>query len=225
MADILIVAAHPDDEILGCGGTMARYASNGDLVHVLILADGETARDQGASQSTIEMRQDAARAAAKEVGALPPVFAGLPDNRMDGVELLDVVKIVEKTVEDVGPEQIFTHSPGDLNIDHQVTCRAVMTAARPQPGSPVRRINLFEVPSSTEWALPHASSAFLPNAFIDITDFLEKKIAALGHYAAEMRNWPHARSNEAVEALARHRGSSVGRPAAEAFMIARDLIV
>lgn len=225
MADILIVAAHPDDEILGCGGTMARHASEGDRVHVLILADGETARDPKASGSSIQSRQDAARAAASEVGALAPVFAGLPDNRMDGVDLLDVVKIVEKNVADIGPETIFTHSPGDLNIDHQITCRAVMTAARPLPGSPVRRINLFEIPSSTEWALPHSSTAFLPNAFVDITDFLDRKVAALAHYAGEMRDWPHARSIESVEALARLRGGSIGRPAAEAFMVARDIVI
>ncbi|HMA15729.1 MAG TPA: PIG-L family deacetylase, partial [Kiloniellaceae bacterium] len=161
--------------------------------------------------------------AARCLGAEPPRFAGLPDNRMDQVDLLDVVKTVEAVVEAVGPSVIYTHHGGDLNLDHRIAHQAVLTACRPLPGTAVEAIYCFETVSSTEWATPEIGRPFLPNHFVDIAEHLEQKRQALSCYAREMRPSPHARSIENVEHLARFRGGSVGLQAAEAFSVARQL--
>ena len=217
---VLVVAAHPDDEALGCGGTLARHAANGDRVHLLFLSDGESSRDTDAA--AIARRQDAARVAAEILGARGPAFVGLPDNRLDSVDLLDIVQRVETEVARLGPATIYTHHAGDLNVDHRIVHQAVMTACRPLPGSPVRVIYAFETVSSTEWQ--SSGNMFQPQRWVDIKPFLRCKRRALEAYAAEMRPFPHARSFEAVEALARVRGASVGLEAAECFMVVREIV-
>ncbi|MGF1609147.1 MAG: PIG-L deacetylase family protein [Kiloniellales bacterium] len=229
MADrVLVVAAHPDDEVLGCGGTSARHAAAGDDVHVLVLAEGATSRDlarQATERSAeISALRDAAAAAAETLGTRAPRFAGLPDNRLDGHDLLDVVKIVEAVVADLRPSIVYCHHGGDLNVDHRIVHQAVVTACRPLPGAPVRRLLAFETPSSTEWSTTATGPAFRPACFVDISRHLDRKLAALRCYAAEMRAFPHARSLEAVEALARVRGAAAGVAAAEAFEPVRELI-
>ncbi|MGD1875913.1 MAG: PIG-L deacetylase family protein [Kiloniellaceae bacterium] len=225
--NILIVAAHPDDEVLGVGGTVARHAGAGDRVHTLILAEGSTSRsgqrDTGAHGDAIAALKEAARAAARCLGGEAPRFAGLPDNRMDGLELLDVVKEVETVVQEVAPAIVYTHHGGDLNVDHRIAHQAVLTACRPLPGTTLEAIYCFETVSSTEWATPDIGRPFVPNHFVDIAGQLEQKRQALACYQAEMRPFPHARSVEAVEHLARFRGASVGFEAAEAFTVARQL--
>ena len=145
----------------------------------------------------------------------------LPDNRLDSVPLLGITQRVEALIEQYQPDTVLTHHAGDLNIDHRRVHQAVMTACRPQPGHPVRTILCFEVPSSTEWQVPGGGEPFVPNWFEDITETLPQKLKALEAYAMEMRDWPHTRSIEAVEHLARWRGATVGVEAAEAFMVAR----
>ena len=216
---ILVVAAHPDDEALGCGGTMARHVAAGDIVHVLFLADGVGARHDEAPVAEFEERDRAAAAAMADLGAQPAHKLDLPDNRLDTVALLDVVRGVEDIVNEVRPRIIYTHHAGDLNIDHRIAHQAVMTACRPLPGSTFEAVYAFEVPSSTEWAGPSYDGAFRPTHFVEITAQLDAKRKALGHYAAEMRPSPHPRSLETVESLARLRGSTIGVPAAEAFMV------
>ena len=142
---------------------------------------------------------------------------------MDSIDLLDVVKEVEKKNEELKPDVVVTHHGGDLNIDHRIIHQAVITACRPQPGQTVKRILSFEVPSSTEWQSPSSGNPFVPNWFEDISDTLELKIKALEAYESEMRKWPHARSIKALEHLARWRGASVGAEAAEAFMLVREI--
>ena len=222
MSTILVVAAHPDDEILGCGATLARHADARDQVHILILATGLAAR--GAVEAgAVEALQDSARRAAQVLGAQAPRFAGFADNRLDGMDLLDIVKAVEAARDAVRPEIVYTHHGGDLNIDHRRTCEAVATACRPLPAASVRAIYAFETLSSTEWAVPSAHAGFRPNHFVDAAAFLPAKLKALEAYASEMRPWPHARSVEAVQALATYRGASVGCAAAEAFEVIREL--
>jgi len=223
MASVLVIAAHPDDEILGCGGAMAKHVDAGDTVHTLILGEGLAARDAARGMAGRDALQACAIAAARELGAATPSFAALPDNRLDSLDLLDVVKIVETKLVEVRPTTLYTHWANDLNIDHRICCQAVMTAARPLPGSTARMIYLFEVPSATEWAVPYAAAPFAPTRFVDISAQLERKLRALGCYASEMRPFPHARSLEVVEALARWRGASVGVAAAEAFVVAREI--
>lgn len=225
----LILAAHPDDEILGCGGTMARLAAEGHAVHVVIAAEGATSRDasrdRAARADALSALAAAAREAGRILGAASVEVLDLPDNRMDSIDRLDIVKMVEALVARHAPDTVFTHHAGDVNVDHRRLHEAVITACRPQPGPPVpvRRLLFFEVPSSTEWQPPGSAPAFQPTVFHDIAETLALKRRALEVYASEMRPWPHARSLEAVEHLARWRGASVGLQAAEAFMLGREI--
>jgi LmbE family N-acetylglucosaminyl deacetylase len=224
---VLVVAAHPDDEILGCGGSLARHARLGERVHVLILAEGATARDPsrdvGTRQDDLLELQQAARRAATALGVEMPQFGGFPDNRMDSVAILDVTKRVERAVEAFAPSVVYTHHGGDLNRDHRIVHEAVITACRPMPGRPVRRLLAFETLSSTEWASEAIGPDFRPRRFVDISADLDVKLRALECYAQEMRPFPHPRSAEAVQALARLRGSQVGLMAAEAFEVVFDI--
>jgi LmbE family N-acetylglucosaminyl deacetylase len=220
---VLVIAAHPDDEVLGCGASMARHAAAGDEVHIVILAEGITSRGKGGAKRALSRLGQAARKAAAILGARAPVLEAFPDNRMDSVRLLDVVKVVEGHVARIAPKVIYTHHPSDLNVDHGVVHRAVLTACRPLPGSRVERILCFEVPSSTEWQAPVAGAVFAPNWFVDVSRTLPLKLKALGAYASEMRPFPHPRSIEAVEHLAHWRGATAGFKAAEAFVLARAI--
>lgn len=222
---IMVIAAHPDDEVLGCGGTLLKLARAGAEIHLAFLADGIGARNPDAAQRQAELdqRRAAARAAADILGAASVHFDDLPDNRLDGVPLLEITQRVEALIARHRPVTLFTHHGGDLNIDHRRTHQAVMTACRPQSGHPVRTLLCFEVPSSTEWQPPGSGPPFTPNWFVDIGATLDGKLAALTAYAAEVREWPHPRSREGVAYLAHWRGASIGCEAAEAFMLARHL--
>ena len=223
---ILVVAAHPDDEILGCGGTMTRLAGEGHEVRIAILAEGMSSRyahREDADQQQLQHLHARAQQAADKVGAKGLVLCKLPDNRLDTVPLLDVVKTVEDLVARFRPEIIYTHHPGDLNVDHGVVHRAVLTATRPMTGQCVRDVYAFEVPSSTEWAFQRLEPSFRPNVFVDIADSLETKIAALACYDTETRKFPHPRSPEALRAIATRWGSVVGLQAAEAFELIRSV--
>jgi len=218
---VLVVAAHPDDEVLGCGGTIARHVAEGDTVNVLFIADGETARI-GAVNGASSEREGAAQRALAVLGVSKVEFLGLKDNRLDSYALLDIVQPLETRIAAIRPEVIYTHHRGDLNIDHELTHRAVMTACRPIPGAPIREIYCFEVVSSTEWAGPGALP-FQPQYYVNIEPYLRHKLDALVAYRAEMRAPPHSRSIEHIEALAVHRGHSVGILAAEAFVLVRAI--
>ncbi len=222
---ILVVAAHPDDEILGCGGTIAWHAARGDLVHILILGEGATSRDANRKVETRQPELDALNQTAikssKILGAQSIHFASLPDNRMDSIPLLDIVKIVENYVSQFKPQTLYTHHFGDLNLDHRLTQQAVITACRPQPHSCVKELFFFETPSSTEWQCTGSSTVFQPHYFVDISKTWNLKLEALRIYQAEMREWPHSRSIEAIESLAKWRGASIGVNAAEGFSVGR----
>ena len=227
-AAVLVVAAHPDDEVLGVGGTVARHVDQGERVHSLILAEGSTSRGSHRNvaehSDSIDALRAAAGAAAQCLGSEPPEFAGLPDNRMDQFDLLDVIKVVEEAVRRISPSIVYTHHGGDLNLDHRIAHQAVLTACRPLPGSPVRAVYCFETLSSSEWGTPEIGAPFVPNHFIDITEQMARKQRALTCYRQEMRAFPHARSMESVAHLAGFRGASVGVDAAEAFSVARQVL-
>lgn len=225
MRTVLIVAAHPDDEVLGAGGVTARLADEGVAVHILILGEGATSRGKvkkGAkAPAAVKALQRAARKAAKLLGAKSVKFGRLPDNRFDSVDLLKIVKLVEAEMKRVAPQAVFTHFPGDLNVDHRLTFEAVMAACRPLPGAAVREIYSFEVPSSTGWAGPQR--IFAPTVYVDVGRYLLRKLEALAAYKSEMRPAPHPRSPESVEVQARFRGSQAGLEAAEAFVLVREV--
>ena len=222
---VLVVAAHPDDEVLGCGGTIAKLVDYGVAVHVAFLADGVYSRD-GVSieiSGQLDARRTAATKACSVLGVKSVWFGEFPDNRMDTIALLDIAQTVERLVHQHKVATVFTHHAGDVNIDHRRTLDAVVIACRPQPGQTVRTILSFEVPSSTEWQLPGNAPAFVPNWFVDISTTLDRKLAALDAYAIELRNWPHPRSRRGVEYLARWRGATTGSDAVEAFVLGRHL--
>ena len=218
---VVVFAAHPDDDILGCGGTIAKLTQEGSKVHIVFLADGESSRgDITDINSLIQQRKQNAKKALKILGCDSIEFLDFPDNRLDSLDLLDVVKKIEGFIDAYKPYTIFTHYAHDLNIDHQITHNAVVTACRPQPGHCVKELLFFEVPSSTEWNL---SKAFMPNYFVDISSTLSLKIDALNAYKNEMKSFPHPRSIKAIESLSYYRGASSGCEAAEAFIIGRKI--
>lgn len=225
MRSVLVLAAHPDDEVLGCGGTIARLAAQGAAVNIAFLADGVSSRDapDAALPASIEARRAAARNACALLGASGVSFGEFPDNCMDTVALLDVVKVVEGFLARHKPDTVLTHHAGDVNIDHRRVHEAVVAATRPLPGCPVKTVLCFEIPSSTEWQLAGSAPAFVPNWYVDISATLPTKLAGLAAYAAELRAFPHPRSTQAVEHLARWRGASAGVEAAEAFVLGRQV--
>jgi len=229
MADsVLVVAAHPDDEVLGCGGTIARHADAGDRVQVLILAEGATSRqlqrDRGQAGDELSALAQAAQQARVILGAQGVELLDFPDNRLDSVDRLDLVKQIEERIARYQPHVVYVHHAGDVNVDHRRLHEAVVTACRPTPGQPVRRLLSFEVASSSEWQPPGSAPPFQPNWFVDISAQWPRKREALAAYDSEMRLWPHARSLEALEHLARWRGAQVGVDAAEAFCLLRQLV-
>jgi LmbE family N-acetylglucosaminyl deacetylase len=217
---VLVVAAHSDDEALGCSGTMAKHIANGDVVHVLFLTDGV------GSRQVSDIGADQRKAAAQLAGEILEIASmrnlDFPDNKMDSIPLLDVAKEIETIVTEISPDVIYTHHIGDLNVDHQVTHKAVMTACRPQPGFCVKEIYAFEVLSSTEWQTP-GLLPFCPNVFVDITEYIGIKIKVLEVYKDEMREPPHSRSIENSLQLSKLRGNSVGLSYAESFCSLREV--
>jgi LmbE family N-acetylglucosaminyl deacetylase len=226
--NVLIIAAHPDDEVLGCGGTIAKHVQNGDSVHVVILAEGVTSRDKVRQRENrageLSQLEQAAHEAGWILGVRSVELYDFPDNRMDAVDLLDVVKVIETIIDKYKPDMVYAHHAGDVNVDHRIVHQAVVTACRPLPGQCVKTLLFFEIPSSSEWQTPGSAPAFLPNYFVDISGCLDRKLRALKAYEGEMRSWPHPRSIEAVEHLARWRGNSVGVQAAEGFVLGRKLL-
>lgn len=229
MKTVLVIAAHPDDEVLGCGGTMARHAAMGDDVYSVILAEGLTSRkkerDRALHSKEFDILHSAAHKANEILGVKQLKLLDFPDNRMDSVDRLDIVKVVEELVNEIKPTIIYTHHIGDVNIDHRRIHEAVLTAVRPIPGNHhVEELLYFETASSTEWMTAGSAPAFTPNWYVNIEQSLDVKLKALEAYEYEMRKWPHARSIQALDYLAKWRGANVGVEAAEAFMLGRKII-
>ncbi|HEX6504198.1 MAG TPA: PIG-L family deacetylase [Terriglobales bacterium] len=224
--NVLVVAAHPDDELLGCGATVARLAREGHAVYIAILGEGITSRHrtrESAEAEKLKSLHDASRRVADLLGAKDLSLHGLPDNQFDSLPLLEVIKIVEELIERWRPTAIYTHHCGDLNIDHEVVGRAVLTATRPMQGQSVRELYMFEIASSTEWAFQQLSPVFRPNVFVDIAETLPLKLKGMRLYETEARPFPHPRSTEALTAIAQRWGSVSGCQAAEAFEAVRLL--
>jgi LmbE family N-acetylglucosaminyl deacetylase len=203
---------------------MARLAQEGHALHVAIMAEGITSRHSQRSDADpgqLSRLHQQAQAAAAQLGAKNVQLFKLPDNRLDTVSLLDIVKLVEDVIHELQPEVIYTHHSGDLNVDHGVVHRAVLTATRPLPGLSVREIYAFDVQSSTEWAFQRLEPVFRANVFVDVSATLEAKLAALACCEGEGRPFPHPRSPEALRANAVRWGSVAGCEAAEAFELVR----
>jgi len=218
--NVLVLAAHPDDEVLGMGGTIAWHAERGDAVRVVVVTDGSSAQYPGDADTRARKEQEALRAAA-ELGVSDYVHLDLPDMRLDTLPHVQVNRIVEEHVFGFQPAVVYTPHP-DVNLDHRVLFDSVAVAARPTPGQPVRRLLTYAPTSSTEWT-PAPLNWFVPNWFVDIGDLLERKVAAFAHYETERREYPHPRSERAIRAAAAFYGASCGCEHAEPFVLVRGL--
>jgi LmbE family N-acetylglucosaminyl deacetylase len=219
---VLVVAAHPDDETLGMGGTIARHCAEGDRVQVLFLANGVGSR--GADTASVQRRQVAATEACGLLGATVAGFLDFPDNAFDSVPLLTIIQAIEQVKRRLEPSLVYTHHGGDLNIDHRLACQAVLTAFRPQPGEVCGEIYSFEVNSATEWSHPSLGAAFAPDTYVEVSAFRAQLLDAYRCYREELLPDPHARSPRALEIALERRGREVGLEAAEAFMTLRRII-
>lgn len=218
--NVLVIAAHPDDEVLGCGGTMAAMAEDNHQVSVLILGTGLAARhpDGQVPQSDWLKLMRRCEGAHGILEVDQRFLCSFPDNKFDSVPLLSIVKEIEQVITKVRPEVVFTHHAGDLNIDHEITNRATLAATRPMKGGVLKRLLAYEVPSATDWAF-NLLRPFHANTFMDISRTLGRKLQALEQYADEMREFPHPRSYKAIEASAIASGAVVGIEAAEEFQV------
>lgn len=221
---ILVITAHPDDEILGSGGTIARLVQEGFEAYTLILGEGKTSRDKTRNR---EKRKEDLAVINKEIYAANNIIGikdifiyDFPDNRFDSVAVLDIVKVIEEVKNKIKPNIIFTHFANDLNIDHQITYNAVLTATRPLPSETTKEIYSFEILSSTEWKYP---VSFSPDTFFDITDTLDIKLKSIKEYVSELKEYPHPRSLKGIKLHAENWGMKVGLKYAEAFKTVRIL--
>ena len=226
---ILLVVAHPDDELLGLGATMNKLiADYSCFVRVVILGEGITSRsdkrDLVKYKEELVIHKQNIKEAQDSIGYQELSVYDFPDNRFDTVALLDIIKVIEKEKVEFEPDIIFTHHGGDLNIDHQKTFEAVITATRPMEDEKVKTIITFETPSGTEWRSSTDPKHFIPNFFIEVSiKNLEAKIKGMESYEFEKREYPHPRSPESLKILAQQRGMSVGKFLAEAFVIIRSV--
>jgi LmbE family N-acetylglucosaminyl deacetylase len=223
---ILVVAAHPDDEVLGCGGTVARLVEEGNEAYTLILGEGITSRDKVRSpekrKTEIEELKREAHKANDIIGIKGLFMRDFPDNRFDTVPLLDVVKTIEEVKSEIKPDIVFTHYSGDLNKDHAITYQAVLIATRPVRDETTKEIYAFEVLSSTEYGYP---MTFSPDVFFDISSTLGAKLRAMKEYESELTDDYHSRSLKNIEINAKMWGAKVGRQHVEAFKLVRRLNV
>jgi LmbE family N-acetylglucosaminyl deacetylase len=227
---IMIVAAHPDDELLGLGATMNKLIAECNVTaHVVILGEGITSRSDQRNVAEWKSELDTHRAniasAQKCIGYQSVSIHDFPDNRFDSVALLDIIKVVEKEKSEFKPDIIFTHHGGDVNIDHQRTFEAVITACRPMESEGVKAIFTFETPSGTEWRASSDPRTFIPNFFVTVAEGnIDAKIQGMECYQFEKRAYPHPRSPEALKIQAQRWGVSVGYPFAEAFCLIRCVL-
>lgn len=233
---ILVIAAHPDDEILGMGGTIKKYTDAKNTVKIVIMATGIFARRSSnlknssnysmtekeikTAELQLKKLRVQAKNAAKIVGVSDVEFLDFPDNEMDTISNLQVTKSIENIIEKFNPEIVYTHSQNDVNIDHKIIHNATITATRPKSKTSIKSVFSFEIPSSTEW---NFESSFSPNVFVDISKELSKKVKAMESYKSELRKFPHPRSKEGLEAIAKRWGTVSGFNAAEAFCLIREL--
>jgi LmbE family N-acetylglucosaminyl deacetylase len=210
---VLAVAAHPDDEVLGCGGTLALHVDAGDEVTIVVACEGESLR-YGAGM--VNQASDIAEAA-KVLGAVAVRTLGFPDQRLDTLNLVEVIRPLEQAVAETRPHVVYCQYGGDINRDHHLLFQAALVATRPVVDQ-IRAVYAFETASSTEWAFPRT---FVPDTWIDISSTLERKIQAMACYRSEVRDYPHPRSLESLRNQAMHRGNQVALRAAEVFMTVR----
>ena len=215
---VLVIAAHPDDEVLGPGGAILRHVAAGDEVAIHIACTGSNLRY--GERAAADLHETALRVG-KRLGASVEL-GSLPDQGLDGIPLTAVAAVIEERIAAVEPDLLYVHHWGDLNRDHRILCEATLVAGRPYAAPRLRAIRCFETPSSTEWGSAAGLPPFVPTLFVDVGTVLAAKIEAFAEYRTEVRPWPHPRSLQALEIRAQHWGSLSGLEAAEAFVVARE---
>lgn len=214
-----MVAAHPDDEVLGCGATISRLVKEGGSAFCLLLNKGRS-KQTSQNNKANSLAQKEAIQASKVLGISKVLLLDLPDQKYDTVPFLDIVQQIEKIKQEAKPDIVFTHHPSDLNLDHKVTSRAVLTAFRPLKGERVKKIYGFDVQEASRWL----ESGFVPNVFFDVSAVFNKKILALKAYKSELKQYPHPRSSESIETIAKYWGIVSGQTMSEAFVLLRHLV-
>ena len=224
MNKILVIAAHPDDEILGLGGTLYKYTKNNEIVRSLILGQGIMSRGLNKEKGNLLIQElkVSTELAAGEIGIKETYFSEFPDQKFDKINFLKIIQEIEKYMKIIRPDIVFTHYENDLNLDHRITFKAVVTACRPFTGFSPKKIYCFETPSSTEWQLD--GECFRPNVYVDIEKEIAIKLKAIKNYNTELRTWPHPRSLKGIKVLAQYRGRECGLKFAEGFILMREII-
>ena len=225
MKNILIIVAHPDDEVLGMGGTIAKLHNQGNSITLLIVTDGSTSQYSGSEnlEQILADKRNETLNSAEKLGIDKVVFGDLPDMKLDMTAHTAVNALIEKTVDEVDPDIIFTHFYGDVNVDHQMVYKSTLVAARPLSGRRLKELYCFEVPSSTEWSPQIPNAIFMPNYYVDIKDTADTKYEAMNEYSTELREYPHPRSLKYLEQSDIACGLKVGLEKAEAFMLLRKI--
>lgn len=213
---VLVIGAHPDDEVLGVGGTLAKHSALGDEVHILIITEG--ASHQYPNTDLIEQKRREAKNCANRLGAKEVHFGDLPDMRLDDTPHVEINSVIEQTCSEVEPDIVYTHSRREINRDHIEVHDSTLVATRPTSG--ISTVLAYETPSSTDYSTN--LNGFTPNLFVDITDYIDTKIEAFEQYESEIRDYPHSRSVDALRSIAKTRGVASGSKAAEAFEILRS---
>lgn len=224
MSKVLVIVAHPDDEILGMGGTIAKYVSSGVEVALLIVTDGSTSQYKNDSRlnEIIEGKKKETKSAAAILGITKVYYGGQPDMKLDMTEHTAVNAVIEAVVDDFDPDIVYTHFEGDVNKDHQCVYQSTLVACRPVPGQKIKELYSFSVPSSTEWSPQNLKTVFVPNFFVNIEgEFAEKKYRAMAEYKTELREFPHPRSVDTLKILDQATGLQVGLKCAESFIVHR----
>lgn len=224
---ILVIAAHPDDEVLGLGGSIAKFADMGKEVHLLIVTDGSSAQYRGSSQleEIFQKKKKETENCAKILGIRSISYGGLPDMRLDTVPHIEINDVIERVIERVQPDTVFTHFWGDVNVDHQCVYHSTMVAVRPLASQVVKKVYCYSVPSSTEWSPSLTQTMFMPNTFVDISGkYAQLKYDALACYETELREYPHPRSVEHIEKQDNAEGLKMGMETAEKFVLLRSIL-
>jgi len=218
---VLVIAPHPDDEVLGCGGTVARHNKKGDEVYLCVITKAYT---PDWSEEFIENRPKEVARANEILGIKKTFFLDLPTVKLDTIPQKELIDLIYQCLSEVNPEIVYLPHWGDMNKDHRLVFEASIVALRPLRLEAISRILCYETLSETEWGVPLAESIFVPNVYVDIADTLDDKLKAMSAYPSELRDYPHPRSLEMLKVLAQKRGSEAGLTAAEAFMLVREII-
>jgi len=219
--NILVIAPHADDEILGVGGTIAKYIAEGHNVYICIVTCGHPSMF---SHESIKNVKKEAKDSHSFLGIKDTIFLNLPAVLISEVPKYEINEKIYNVLDRINPDIVFIPHFGDMHLDHNIVSQSVMVGARPIKSHKIMEIYSYETLSETEWNIPHMSKAFIPNTYVDISRYLEKKISAMSFYASQLKDFPHPRSLDAIISLAKYRGSTIGVNAAEAFCLIRKIV-